>query len=153
LRRLARDSQQFLSSFRRPLSARRRPGPEEAIQGERSQAEIAWAYEGHPVTVSNWTTQFMEEGAKVFGGVGRAETPAEKDRRPRATCEGQLDLVKSASRAAARLACSKRSLPMKMSFAAVNLGRLLCQKAGLSLTSYPTIDSDSADDPPFVFHG
>jgi transposase-like protein len=94
LRRLARDSQQFLSSFRRPLSARRRPGPEEAIQGERSQAEIAWAYEGHPVTVSNWTTQFMEEGAKVFGGVGRAETPAEKDRRPRATCEGQLDLVK-----------------------------------------------------------
>lgn len=39
----------------------------EAIRGERSQAEIARAYDVHPVTVSNWKTQFMDEGAKVFG--------------------------------------------------------------------------------------
>lgn len=40
----------------------------EVLQSERSQAEIARAYDVHPVTVSNWKTQFMDEGAKVFGG-------------------------------------------------------------------------------------
>ena len=40
----------------------------EAIRGDRSQAEIARAYDVHPVTVSNWKTQFLDEGAKVFGG-------------------------------------------------------------------------------------
>lgn len=34
---------------------------------ERSQAEIARAYDVHPVTVSNWKSQFLDEGPNVFG--------------------------------------------------------------------------------------
>ena len=40
----------------------------EVLQSERSQAEIARAYDVHPVTVSNGKSQFMDEGAKLFGG-------------------------------------------------------------------------------------
>ena len=50
----------------------------EAIRGERSQAEIARAYDVHPVTVSNWKTQFMDEGAKVFGGDKELKRQQEK---------------------------------------------------------------------------
>ncbi|MEX2400283.1 MAG: transposase [Rhodothermales bacterium] len=40
----------------------------EALQGERTNAEMARAYDVHPVTLSKWKKTFQEEGAKVFGG-------------------------------------------------------------------------------------
>lgn len=40
----------------------------EAIGSDRADAEIARAYEVHPVTLSNWKTQLQEDGAKAFGG-------------------------------------------------------------------------------------
>lgn len=40
----------------------------EAIRSERTNAEIARSYGVHPVTVSTWKSQLLDEGAKVFGG-------------------------------------------------------------------------------------
>lgn len=40
----------------------------EALQSESSDAEVARAYKIHPVTLSRWKTQFLEDGAEVFGG-------------------------------------------------------------------------------------
>lgn len=40
----------------------------EAFSGARTDAEVARAYDIHPVTLSNWKKKFLEEGEKVFGG-------------------------------------------------------------------------------------
>lgn len=40
----------------------------EAPQSDRTDAEIARAYEVHPVTLSGWKKQLKENGAKAFGG-------------------------------------------------------------------------------------
>jgi transposase-like protein len=40
----------------------------EAITSDKADAEIARAYDVHPVTLSNWKTEHRENGAKVFGG-------------------------------------------------------------------------------------
>ena len=39
----------------------------QAENTEKTQAEIARAYDVHPVTVSKWKKQFMEDGPEVFG--------------------------------------------------------------------------------------
>ena len=46
----------------------------EAITSGKTEAEVARSYNVHPVTLSNWKSRFMEEGAKVFRGNGAAET-------------------------------------------------------------------------------
>ncbi|MEQ9569354.1 MAG: transposase [Longimicrobiales bacterium] len=40
----------------------------EVLRSEKSDAEVARAYEVHPVTVSRWKNEFLERGAEVFGG-------------------------------------------------------------------------------------
>ena len=40
----------------------------EVLQSERAEAEVARAYDVHPVTVSRWKRQFLERGAEVFSG-------------------------------------------------------------------------------------
>ena len=40
----------------------------EALQSDRTDAEIARAYEVHPVTLSNWKKKLKDNGAKAFGG-------------------------------------------------------------------------------------
>lgn len=40
----------------------------EALKEERPDAEVARAYEVHPVTVSRWKKEFLEKGPEVFGG-------------------------------------------------------------------------------------
>lgn len=40
----------------------------EALQSDKSDAEIARAYDVHPVTVSRWKQEFKENGPEVFGG-------------------------------------------------------------------------------------
>lgn len=40
----------------------------EVLQSDKSLAEIARAYDVHPVTVSSWKRRFEEHGAEVFGG-------------------------------------------------------------------------------------
>lgn len=40
----------------------------EALKSEKSDAEVARAYEVHPATVSRWKKHFLEHGAEVFGG-------------------------------------------------------------------------------------
>lgn len=40
----------------------------EVLKTEKSDAEVARAYEVHPVTVSRWKEEFLEHGAEVFGG-------------------------------------------------------------------------------------
>jgi len=37
-------------------------------EDERADAEVARAYDVHPVTVSRWKKQFLEQGPEVFGG-------------------------------------------------------------------------------------
>jgi transposase len=40
----------------------------EVLRTEKSDAEVARAYDVHPVTVSRWKQQFLERGPEVFGG-------------------------------------------------------------------------------------
>jgi transposase-like protein len=40
----------------------------EALTSEETNAEIARAYDIHPVTLSKWKKQHRESGAKAFGG-------------------------------------------------------------------------------------
>jgi len=40
----------------------------ELLQSDRSAAELARAYDVHPVTLSGWKRHFEEHGAEVFGG-------------------------------------------------------------------------------------
>jgi transposase-like protein len=57
------------------MAKRKRYSPEfkfrvvlEALQSEKPLAEIARAYDVHPVTVSKWKKHFQENGAEIFGG-------------------------------------------------------------------------------------
>ena len=50
----------------------------EALKSEKSDAEVARAYDVHPATVSRWKSEFMERGAEVFGGT--EEVKAYEDR-------------------------------------------------------------------------
>lgn len=40
----------------------------EVLKSEKSEAEVARAFDVHPATVSRWKKQFLEQGAEVFGG-------------------------------------------------------------------------------------
>ncbi len=40
----------------------------EALQSDGTDAEVARAYDIHPVTLSNWKTKLKENGSKAFGG-------------------------------------------------------------------------------------
>ena len=40
----------------------------EALRSQKADAEIARAYQVHPITLSKWKKEFLEKGAKVFGG-------------------------------------------------------------------------------------
>lgn len=40
----------------------------EALKSEKSDAEVARAFEVHPATVSRWKKMFKEKGPEVFGG-------------------------------------------------------------------------------------
>ncbi|HSR54113.1 MAG TPA: transposase [Acidobacteriota bacterium] len=40
----------------------------EALRSERTEAEVARAYQVHPVTLSKWKKQFLEKGCEVFAG-------------------------------------------------------------------------------------
>ncbi len=46
----------------------------EVLQSDRSLADIARAYDVHPVTVSKWKRHFEEHGAEVFGGKEEIKT-------------------------------------------------------------------------------
>ncbi len=40
----------------------------EALQAEKAEAEVARTYGVHPVTLSRWKKQFLEQGPELFGG-------------------------------------------------------------------------------------
>ena len=40
----------------------------EALRTDKPMAEVARAYDVHPVTLSQWKRHFEEHGAEVFGG-------------------------------------------------------------------------------------
>jgi len=40
----------------------------EVLKTDKSDAEVARAYDVHPVTVSRWKREFLERGPEVFGG-------------------------------------------------------------------------------------
>ena len=40
----------------------------EALRSEKADAEVARAYQVHPITVLKWKKEFLEKGAEVFGG-------------------------------------------------------------------------------------
>lgn len=40
----------------------------DALRGDATDAEVARAHNVHPVTLAKWKKQFLDEGAKVFGG-------------------------------------------------------------------------------------
>jgi transposase-like protein len=40
----------------------------ECLNGTRSEAELARAYEVHPITLGKWKKHFLDHGSEVFGG-------------------------------------------------------------------------------------
>ena len=40
----------------------------EALRSQKADAEVARAYQVHPITLSKWKKEFLEKGAEVFGG-------------------------------------------------------------------------------------
>ena len=50
----------------------------EALQSDRTDAEIARAYDIHPVTLSNWKKKLKENGSKAFGGDNELKEKEEK---------------------------------------------------------------------------
>jgi len=40
----------------------------EVLKSDTADAEVARAYDVHPVTVSRWKREFLERGPEVFGG-------------------------------------------------------------------------------------
>ena len=45
----------------------------EAIRSQRSDAEVARAYQVHPITLCKWKKEFLEKGAEVFAGKESAQ--------------------------------------------------------------------------------
>ena len=41
------------------------------VEGKGAEAQVAQTYRVHLVTLANWKRQFLEHGAKVFGGQKR----------------------------------------------------------------------------------
>jgi len=50
----------------------------EALSSDRADAEIARAYDIHPVTLSNWKSRLKEDGAKAFGGHNQLKEKEQK---------------------------------------------------------------------------
>jgi transposase-like protein len=48
------------------------------LKTEGSDAEVARAYDVHPVTVSKWKRDFLERGPDVFGGSGEVKEYEER---------------------------------------------------------------------------
>ncbi len=46
----------------------------EALTSEQEDAEIARAYNVHPVSLSNWKRQFIDNGAEIFSGNDEVKT-------------------------------------------------------------------------------
>ncbi len=46
----------------------------EALTSEQEDAEIARAYNVHPVSLSNWKRQFIDNGAQIFSGNDEVKT-------------------------------------------------------------------------------
>jgi len=40
----------------------------DTINTEATDAEVARAYDVHPVTIGSWRKKFMEDGPRIFGG-------------------------------------------------------------------------------------
>ena len=40
----------------------------ESLDDDRTDAEVARAYDVHPVTVGTWRKKFLDNGPKMFGG-------------------------------------------------------------------------------------
>ena len=59
-------------SWQRRMDADTRPSSKfrvvlEAVRSQKPDAEVARAYQVHPITLSKWNTEFLEKGAEVFG--------------------------------------------------------------------------------------
>jgi len=50
----------------------------EALQSDGTDAEVARAYDIHPVTLSNWKKKLKENGSKAFGGSGELKEKKDK---------------------------------------------------------------------------
>jgi len=50
----------------------------ELLRSDKSAAELARAYDVHPVTISSWKRHFEEHGAEVFGGKEESKQYAQK---------------------------------------------------------------------------
>ena len=50
----------------------------EALRSQKADAEIARAYQVHPITLSKWKKEFWEKGAEVFGGRDEVRASAQK---------------------------------------------------------------------------
>jgi transposase len=50
----------------------------ELLKEEKSEAEVARAFDVHPATVSRWRKQFLAQGAEVFGGSEEVQAYEEK---------------------------------------------------------------------------
>jgi len=48
----------------------------EVLKSEKSDAEVARAFDVHPATLSRWKQAFLEKGPEVFGGSKQAERKA-----------------------------------------------------------------------------
>ena len=46
----------------------------EALTSDKGDAEIARAYEVHPVSLSKWKRQFLDSGAQIFSGNDTVKT-------------------------------------------------------------------------------
>lgn len=46
----------------------------EALTSDKGDAEIARAYDVHPVSLSNWKRQFIDNGAEIFSGNDTVKT-------------------------------------------------------------------------------
>ncbi|MCH8820830.1 MAG: transposase [Acidobacteria bacterium] len=49
-----------------------------ALRSQKADAEIARAYQVHPITLSKWKKEFWEKGAEVFGGRAEVRASAQK---------------------------------------------------------------------------
>ena len=56
-----KDGQRYTAKFKFQVAL-------EALRSEKADAEVARAYQVHPITVSKWRKEFLEKGAEVFGG-------------------------------------------------------------------------------------
>ena len=50
----------------------------EALQSDGTDAEVARAYDIHPVTLSNWKKKLKENGSKAFGSSGELKEKKDK---------------------------------------------------------------------------